>query len=110
MLARLEELRGTALRLTRSPAAADDLLRHAFRATLHLQLRPGTNVALFNAIGATIDHALWALIHECSHNLIFRRRTPNLWMAIVLNLPLVAPATFPPVSSRMSTGMALAGE
>ena len=44
------------------------------------------------AIGATIDHALWALIHECSHNLIFRRRTPNLWMSIVLNLPLVAAA------------------
>lgn len=43
-------------------------------------------------VGATIDHALWALIHECSHNLVFRKRTPNLWLAIVLNFPLVAPA------------------
>jgi sphingolipid delta-4 desaturase len=41
--------------------------------------------------GATIDHALWVLIHECSHNLIFRSRTANRVMAIVANLPLVVP-------------------
>ncbi len=41
--------------------------------------------------GATIDHALWVLIHECSHNLIFRRRTPNRVIAIVANLPMVVP-------------------
>jgi sphingolipid delta-4 desaturase len=41
--------------------------------------------------GATIDHALWVLIHECSHNLIFRRRTPNRMIAIVANLPMVVP-------------------
>src|SRR5689334_16280701 len=28
-------------------------------------------------VGATIDHALWVLIHECSHNLVFRSRTGN---------------------------------
>src|SRR5690242_3788985 len=28
-------------------------------------------------IGATVDHALWTLIHECSHNLVFRSRTLN---------------------------------
>src|ERR1700733_340213 len=28
-------------------------------------------------IGATIDHALWALIHDCTHNLVFRTRTAN---------------------------------
>src|SRR5581483_650999 len=42
-------------------------------------------------VGATIDHALWVLIHECSHNLIFRSRTGNRLIAIVANLPLVVP-------------------
>jgi sphingolipid 4-desaturase/C4-monooxygenase len=42
-------------------------------------------------IGATIDHALWVLIHECSHNLIFRSRTGNRIVAIVANLPMVVP-------------------
>lgn len=43
-------------------------------------------------IGATADHALWALIHETSHNLVFRGRNANRLVAIFLNLPLVAPA------------------
>jgi sphingolipid delta-4 desaturase len=42
-------------------------------------------------IGATIDHALWALIHDCTHNLVFRSRTANRLIAIVANLPLVVP-------------------
>jgi len=42
-------------------------------------------------IGATIDHALWALIHDCCHNLVFRSSTANRWVAIVANLPLVVP-------------------
>jgi sphingolipid 4-desaturase/C4-monooxygenase len=42
-------------------------------------------------IGATIDHALWALIHDCAHNLVFRSRTANRLVAIVANLPLVVP-------------------
>ncbi len=43
-------------------------------------------------VGATIDHALWVLIHECSHHLVFRSRTGNRVVGIVANLPLVAPA------------------
>src|SRR5262245_50098655 len=42
--------------------------------------------------GATIDHALWVLIHECTHNLVFRRPAANRVTAIVANLPLVIPA------------------
>ncbi|HMB82168.1 MAG TPA: fatty acid desaturase, partial [Vicinamibacterales bacterium] len=41
--------------------------------------------------GATIDHALWVLIHECSHNLMFRSRNANRVTAIVANLPMVVP-------------------
>jgi sphingolipid 4-desaturase/C4-monooxygenase len=42
-------------------------------------------------IGATIDHALWALIHDTCHHLVFRSRTANRLVAIVANLPLVVP-------------------
>jgi sphingolipid delta-4 desaturase len=42
-------------------------------------------------VGATIDHALWALIHDCCHNLVFRSRTANRFIAILANLPLVVP-------------------
>jgi sphingolipid delta-4 desaturase len=42
-------------------------------------------------IGATIDHALWALIHDCTHNLVFRSRTANRFVAILANVPLVVP-------------------
>ncbi|HZR25835.1 MAG TPA: fatty acid desaturase [Vicinamibacterales bacterium] len=43
-------------------------------------------------VGATIDHALWVLIHECAHNLVFRRRLPNRIVALVANVPLILPA------------------
>jgi len=43
-------------------------------------------------VGATIDHALWVLIHESTHNLVFRRPVLNRWTAIAANLPLVIPA------------------
>jgi sphingolipid 4-desaturase/C4-monooxygenase len=42
-------------------------------------------------VGATIDHALWVLIHECTHNLIYRSRFANRVASIVANLPLVVP-------------------
>jgi sphingolipid 4-desaturase/C4-monooxygenase len=42
-------------------------------------------------VGATIDHALWALIHDTCHNLVFRWRNGNRWVAILANLPLVVP-------------------
>ncbi len=42
--------------------------------------------------GATIEHALWVLIHECSHNLIFQSRIANRVVALTANLPLVFPA------------------
>ncbi len=44
------------------------------------------------AIGAIPAHALGVLIHECSHNLVARRTWINKGLAIVANLPLVAPA------------------
>lgn len=43
-------------------------------------------------VGATIDHALWVLIHECAHNLVFRSPALNRVSAIIANLPFVLPS------------------
>ncbi len=43
-------------------------------------------------VGATIDHALWVLIHECAHNLVLPSRVGNRLLALTANLPLVFPA------------------
>ncbi len=43
-------------------------------------------------VGAIINHALWVLIHDCTHNLVFKGSTANRWMGMVCNLPLVFPA------------------
>ena len=56
----------------------------------HAPLWAGLAVAF--AIGAFLDHALWVLIHECAHNLLFRRASWNRIAAIVANLPHVLPS------------------
>lgn len=43
-------------------------------------------------VGATLNHALWVLIHECTHRLVFRRGWANRALAIVLNLPHGVPS------------------
>lgn len=43
-------------------------------------------------VGAVADHALWVLIHEATHNLVFRAPAANAWIAIVANLPIVFPS------------------
>ena len=47
-------------------------------------------VAFF--IGALADHALFVLIHEASHNLIFKNRTLNTIFGIISDLPKVVPS------------------
>ena len=44
------------------------------------------------AFGAFADHALWTLIHECTHNLIFRKSSENSLLQILANVPIVIPA------------------
>ncbi len=43
-------------------------------------------------VGACASHALWTLIHECSHNLIFSRTYLNTIASIVANLPHLLPS------------------
>ena len=36
-------------------------------------------------IGAFANHGLYVMIHECAHNLIFKRRHANTWTGIMAN-------------------------
>jgi sphingolipid delta-4 desaturase len=42
--------------------------------------------------GAFADHALWTLIHECTHNLVFRRSSENSLLQILANVPILLPS------------------
>jgi sphingolipid delta-4 desaturase len=44
------------------------------------------------AIGAFANHALWVMIHDCTHNLVFRSSSANQWLQIFANLPIVFPS------------------
>jgi sphingolipid 4-desaturase/C4-monooxygenase len=46
-------------------------------------------------VGAFADHALWVLIHEASHNLIFKPPWTNSVMTLVANLPIIFPGGIP---------------
>jgi len=43
-------------------------------------------------VGATIDHALWVLIHDSCHNLVFGWRAGNRLVALLANVPMVFPS------------------
>jgi sphingolipid 4-desaturase/C4-monooxygenase len=44
-------------------------------------------------VGAFANHALWALIHECTHNLVFRTPRANVLAGIFANFPHVLPGS-----------------
>ena len=43
-------------------------------------------------VGAFADHALFALMHECAHRLVFRNASANRWASIVANMPQIFPS------------------
>jgi sphingolipid delta-4 desaturase len=43
-------------------------------------------------VGATASLALWVLLHESTHDLVFNAVLANRWLGIVTGLPLVVPA------------------
>ena len=43
-------------------------------------------------VGAFFNHALFVMIHECSHHLLFKNKSLNRLAAIVSNLPHVFPS------------------
>ena len=44
-------------------------------------------------IGAFANHGLFVLIHECTHNMVFKSRTANLWAGILCDLPNAFPSS-----------------
>ena len=42
--------------------------------------------------GPVLSLGLWALIHDCIHDLVFRSKRANAWLMILANLPLLVPA------------------
>ena len=43
-------------------------------------------------VGAVANHALWVLIHECTHNLVFKSGRANQLLQIFANGPIVFPS------------------
>ncbi len=43
--------------------------------------------------GAFANHALFVLIHECTHNMVFKNRIANLWAGILCDLPNAFPSS-----------------
>jgi sphingolipid delta-4 desaturase len=44
-------------------------------------------------VGAFADHALFVLIHECAHHLIFKNKNANRWAGMLANLPQIFPSS-----------------
>jgi len=44
-------------------------------------------------LGAFADHALFVMIHECAHQLLFKSRAANRWAGIFANLPQIFPSS-----------------
>lgn len=49
-------------------------------------------LAVAVVVGAVITHALYVLMHECNHNLVFRRKWLNQLAGILANAPSVIPS------------------
>jgi sphingolipid delta-4 desaturase len=43
-------------------------------------------------VGAVSNHALWVMIHECTHNLVFKGTPANSLLQIFANLPIIFPS------------------
>ncbi len=44
-------------------------------------------------VGAFANHSLFVLIHECAHNLIFKKKDANIIAGIIADLPNVVPSS-----------------
>jgi len=44
-------------------------------------------------LGAFADHALFVMIHECAHQLLFKNRAANRWAGILANMPQIFPSS-----------------
>jgi sphingolipid delta-4 desaturase len=68
----------------------------AFQVTLAWLLRDQSWWLIFGAaylLGAFADHALFVMIHECAHQLLFKSRAANRWAGIFANMPQIFPSS-----------------
>ncbi len=49
-------------------------------------------LAMAYFVGAFFNHSAFCLKHECSHHLVFKNRTLNMWAGILCNLPAGIPS------------------
>jgi len=49
-------------------------------------------IATAYLLGAFANHSLFVMIHECTHQLLFKSRSANRWAAILSNLPQIIPS------------------
>ena len=52
----------------------------------------GANLLGAFVLGAFLSHAIWILIHECAHDLVFFSPRANILFHLFLNFPLITPA------------------
>ncbi len=50
-------------------------------------------IAIAYLAGAFADHALFVMIHECAHKLLFKRKSSNKISGIIANMPLIFPSS-----------------
>jgi sphingolipid 4-desaturase/C4-monooxygenase len=50
-------------------------------------------VVVAYCVGAFANHALFVMIHDCTHRLVFRRKVPNMLTELLANLPLFFPGS-----------------
>jgi len=50
-------------------------------------------IAIAYVIGAFANHTLFVLVHECAHNLIFKRKGGNILAGILADFPIVVPSS-----------------
>jgi sphingolipid 4-desaturase/C4-monooxygenase len=68
----------------------------AAQTTLALSLSNASWLLIFLAaylVGAFIDHALFVMIHECAHRLVFKKHAANKLAGILANVPQVFPSS-----------------
>ncbi|HJQ67109.1 MAG TPA: fatty acid desaturase, partial [Gemmatimonadales bacterium] len=49
--------------------------------------------AVAYGVGAFANHALFVMIHETAHKLVFKRKVPNILTGLLANLPLFFPSS-----------------
>jgi sphingolipid delta-4 desaturase len=68
----------------------------AFQLVLAWFLRDQSWWLVFGAaylLGAFADHALFVMIHECAHQLLFKNRAANRWAGMLANMPQIFPSS-----------------